>query len=125
MAKSINKIQLMGHLGADPEVRTFQDGRKVCNVRVATTDTWTDKDTGEKREQTEWHSVAIFNQGLIGVAEAFLKKGSKAMFEGSLRTRKWQDQGGNDRYATEVVLQGPKADLFLLDGAPEGDDQNG
>ena len=120
MAKSINNVRLMGHLGADPEVRTFEDGGKVCNLRIATTDTWKDSQTGEKREHTEWHSVVIKNQGLIGIAESYLKAGSKAMFEGALRTRKWQDQNGNDRYSTEVVLQGPKADLFLLDSAPGG-----
>lgn len=115
---SVNKVILIGNLGADPEVRSFQNGGKVCNLRLATTENWKDRNTGEKQERTEWHTVAIFSEGLAGVAERFLRKGSKVYLEGQLRTRKWQDQSGNDRYSTEVVLQGPGAVLTMLDGAP-------
>ncbi len=118
MAGSVNKVILVGNLGADPEVKTFQNGGKVCNIRIATSESWKDKNTGEKQERTEWHTVAIFGDGLAGVAERFLRKGSKVYIEGALRTRKWQDQSGNDRYSTEVVLQGPGAVLTMLDGAP-------
>ena len=118
MAGSLNKVQLIGNLGADPEVRSFQNGGKVCNLRIATSESWKDKNTGEKQERTEWHTVAIFSEGLAGVAERFLKKGSKVYIEGQLRTRKWQDAQGNDRYSTEIVLQGPGATLTMLDGAP-------
>ena len=120
MAGSVNKVILIGNLGADPETKTFQNGGKVCNLRIATSESWKDKNTGDKQERTEWHSVAIFSEGLAGVAERFLKKGSKVYVEGQLRTRKWQDQNGNDRYSTEVVLQGPGAVLTMLDGAPGG-----
>lgn len=120
MAGSLNKVQLIGNLGADPEVRSFQNGGKVCNLRIATSENWKDKNTGERQERTEWHTVAIFSEGLVGVAERFLKKGSKVYLEGSLRTRKWQDQQGQDRYSTEVVLQGPGAVMTMLDGAPGG-----
>lgn len=120
MAGSVNKVILVGNLGADPEVRSFQNGGKVCNLRIATSESWKDRNTGEKQERTEWHSVAIFSEGLAGVAERFLRKGSKVYIEGQLRTRKWQDQSGNDRYSTEVVLQGPGAVLTMLDGAPGG-----
>lgn len=120
MAGSVNKVILVGNLGADPETRSFQNGGKVCNLRIATSESWKDKNTGEKQERTEWHSVAIFSEGLAGVAERFLKKGSKVYVEGQLRTRKWQDQQGQDRYSTEVVLQGPGAVLTMLDGAPGG-----
>jgi single-strand DNA-binding protein len=120
MAGSVNKVILVGNLGADPEVKTFQNGGKVCNLRIATSESWKDRNTGEKQERTEWHSVAIFSEGLAGVAERFLRKGSKVYIEGQLRTRKWQDQQGNDRYSTEVVLQGPGATLTMLDGAPGG-----
>jgi len=120
MAGSVNKVILIGNLGRDPEVRTFQNGGKVCNLRIATSDTWKDKSTGERREKTEWHSVAIFNEGLVRVAEQYLKKGSKVYIEGSLQTRKWQDQSGNDRYSTEVVLQGFGSTLTMLDGRGEG-----
>ena len=119
MAGSVNKVILIGNLGADPEVRSFQNGGKVCNVRIATSESWKDRNTGEKQERTEWHTVAIFGEGLVGVAERFLKKGSKIYVEGQLRTRKWQDQSGNDRYSTEVVLQGPGAVMTMLDG-PSG-----
>ncbi|NOU04423.1 MAG: single-stranded DNA-binding protein [Novosphingobium sp.] len=120
MAGSVNKVILIGNLGADPEVKSFQNGGKVCNLRIATSESWKDRNTGEKQERTEWHSVAIFSEGLAGVAERFLRKGSKVYLEGQLRTRKWQDQSGNDRYSTEVVLQGPGAVLTMLDGAPGG-----
>ena len=119
MAGSVNKVILVGNLGADPEVRAFQNGGKVCNLRIATSENWKDRNTGERQERTEWHSVAIFSEGLAGVAERFLKKGSKVYLEGQLRTRKWQDQSGNDRYSTEVVLQGPGAVMTMLDG-PQG-----
>ncbi|WP_176592513.1 single-stranded DNA-binding protein [Sphingobium sp. EM0848] len=120
MAGSVNKVILVGNLGADPEVKSFQNGGKVCNLRIATSETWKDRMSGERKERTEWHSVAIFSEGLAGVAERFLRKGSKVYLEGQLRTRKWQDQSGNDRYTTEVVLQGPSAVLTMLDGAPGG-----
>ena len=120
MAGSVNKVIIVGNLGADPEVKSFQNGGKVCNLRIATSENWKDKNTGEKQERTEWHSVAIFSEGLAGVAERFLRKGSKVYIEGQLRTRKWQDQSGNDRYSTEVVLQGPGSVLTMLDGAPGG-----
>jgi single-strand DNA-binding protein len=118
MAGSVNKVIIVGNLGADPEVKSFQNGGKVCNLRIATSESWKDKNTGEKQERTEWHSVAIFSEGLAGVAERFLRKGSKVYIEGQLRTRKWQDAQGNDRYSTEVVLQGPGSVLTMLDGAP-------
>jgi len=120
MAGSVNKVILVGNLGADPEVRSFQNGGKVCNIRIATSESWKDRNTGERQERTEWHTVAIFGEGLAGVAERFLRKGSKVYVEGQLRTRKWQDQNGQDRYSTEVVLQGPGAVLTMLDGAPGG-----
>jgi len=118
MAGSVNKVILVGNLGADPETRSFQNGGKVCNLRIATSESWKDRNTGDRQERTEWHTVAIFSEGLVGVAERFLKKGSKIYIEGQLRTRKWQDQNGQDRYTTEVVLQGPGAVLTMLDGAP-------
>ncbi|QZP08539.1 single-stranded DNA-binding protein [Caenibius sp. WL] len=120
MAGSVNKVILVGNLGADPEVRSFQNGGKVCNLRIATSESWKDRNTGERQERTEWHTVAIFSEGLAGVAERFLRKGSKVYIEGQLRTRKWQDQSGNDRYSTEVVLQGPGAVMTMLDGASGG-----
>ena len=125
MAGSVNKVILVGNLGADPEVRSFQNGGKVCNIRLATSENWKDRNSGERKERTEWHTVAIFSEGLAGVAERFLRKGSKVYIEGQLRTRKWQDQSGNDRYTTEVVLQGPGAVLTMLDGAPGGGGQGG
>jgi single-strand DNA-binding protein len=115
MAGSVNKVILVGNLGRDPEVRTFQNGGKVCNLRIATSETWKDRNTGERREKTEWHSVAIFQEGLVRVAEQYLRKGSKVYIEGQLQTRKWQDQSGNDRYSTEVVLQGFGGTLVMLD----------
>ena len=120
MAGSVNKVILIGNLGADPEVRTFQNGGKVCNLRIATSESWKDKNTGEKREKTEWRTVAIFSEGLVRVAEQYLKKGSKIYIEGALQTRKWQDQSGNDRYSTEVVLQGFGSTLVMLDGRSGG-----
>lgn len=120
MAGSVNKVILIGNLGRDPEVRTFQNGGKVCNLRIATSETWKDRNTGERRERTEWHSVAIFQEGLVRVAEQYLRKGSKVYIEGQLQTRKWQDQSGADRYSTEVVLQGFGGTLVMLDGPSEG-----
>lgn len=120
MAGSLNKVQLIGNLGADPEVRTFQSGSKVANLRLATTESWKDRNTGERQERTEWHTVAIFGDGLVGVVERYLAKGSKVYVEGQLRTRKWQDQSGADRYSTEVVVQGTGGSLVLL-----GDGQGG
>ena len=120
MAGSVNKVILIGNLGRDPEVRTFQNGGKVCNLRIATSETWKDRNTGERHEKTEWHSVAIFNEGLVRVAEQYLRKGSKVYIEGQLQTRKWQDQSGQDRYSTEVVLQGFGSTLTMLDGRGEG-----
>ncbi len=120
MSGSVNKVILIGNLGADPEVRSFQNGGKVANLRLATTENWKDRNTGEKQERTDWHTVAIFGEGLVGVAERFLRKGSKIYVEGQLRTRKWADKDGNDRYTTEVVLQGPGAVMTMLDGKPGG-----
>jgi single-strand DNA-binding protein len=117
MAGSVNKVILIGNLGRDPEVRTFQNGGKVCNLRIATSENWKDKATGERREKTEWHTVAIFQEGLVRIAEQYLKKGSKVYLEGKLQTRKWQDQSGQDRYSTEVVLQGFDGVMTMLDGA--------
>jgi single-strand DNA-binding protein len=117
MAGSVNKVILVGNLGADPDIRRTQDGRPIVNLSVATSESWRDKSTGEKREKTEWHRVVIFNEGLAKVAENYLKKGSKVYLEGQLQTRKWQDQAGQDRYATEVVLQGFGGSLVMLDGA--------
>ena len=125
MAGSLNKVMIIGNLGADPEVRSFQNGGKVCNLRIATSENWKDRQTGERKEKTEWHTVAIFSEGLVGVAEQYLRKGSKVYIEGKLQTRKWQDQSGNDRYSTEVVLQGPNAVMTMLDGAPGGGGQRG
>jgi single-strand DNA-binding protein len=120
MAGSVNKVIIIGNLGRDPEVRTFQNGGKVCNLRIATSENWKDKSTGERREKTEWHSVAIFNEGLVRVAEQYLRKGSKVYIEGQLQTRKWQDQSGADRYSTEIVLQGFNGTLTMLDGRDGG-----
>jgi single-strand DNA-binding protein len=120
MAGSLNKVMLIGNLGKDPEVRTFANGGKVCNFSIATSESWKDRNTGERQEKTEWHNVAIFNEGLAGVAERYLKKGSKVYIEGQLQTRKWTDQNGQDRYTTEVVLRGPNSVMTMLDGAPGG-----
>ncbi|MGI9375848.1 MAG: single-stranded DNA-binding protein [Tsuneonella suprasediminis] len=124
MAGSLNKVMLIGNLGADPEVRSFQNGGKVCNLRIATSETWKDRD-GQRQERTEWHTVAIFSEGLVNVAENYLRKGSKVYIEGQLQTRKWQDQSGNDRYSTEIVLRGFNGTLTMLDGAPGGGGQRG
>ena len=120
MAGSVNKVILVGNLGADPEIRRTQDGRPVANLRVATSDSWRDKATGERRERTEWHRVVIFNEGLCRIAEQYLKKGAKVYLEGQLQTRKWQDPQGQDRYSTEVVLQGFNSQLTMLDRAGAG-----
>ena len=120
MAGSVNKVILVGNLGADPEVRRTQDGRPIVNLRVATSETWRDKNTGERREKTEWHRVVIFSEGLAKIAEQYLKKGSKVYLEGALQTRKWQDKDGQDRYSTEVVLQGFNSALTMLDRAGGG-----
>ena len=117
MGGSVNKVILVGNLGADPEIRRTQDGRPIVNLRLATSETWRDKATGERRERTEWHRVVIFNENLAKVAEQYLKKGSKIYVEGQLQTRKWQDQQGQDRYSTEVVLQGFCCQLVMLDKA--------
>ena len=117
MAGSVNKVILIGNLGADPEIRRTQDGRPVANLRIATSESWRDKATGERREKTEWHRVVIFNENLCRIAEQYLKKGAKVYIEGALQTRKWQDQSGQDRYSTEVVLQGFRGELTLLDRA--------
>ena len=117
MAGSVNKVILVGNLGADPEIRRTQDGRPVANLRLATSESWKDKTTGERKEKTEWHRVVIFNENLCRIAEQYLKKGSKIYVEGALQTRKWQDQAGQDRYSTEVVLQNFRGELTLLDRA--------
>ena len=122
MAGSVNKVILIGNLGADPEVRTFQNGNKVVNLRLATSESWKDKNTGERKESTQWHSVAIFNEGLAKIAETYLKKGSTVYIEGQLETRKWQDQSGADRYSTEVVVKAFKGEMTLLGGKPSQDD---
>lgn len=125
MAGSVNKVILVGNLGRDPEVRTFQNGGKVCNLRIATSENWKDRATGERRERTEWHSVAIFNENLARIAEQYLRKGSKVYVEGQLETRKWQDQSGQDRYTTEVVLRPFRGELTLLDGRDGGSQGGG
>ncbi len=120
MAGSINKVILIGNLGKDPEVRKSQDGKSIVNFSVATSDTWKDKNTGERREKTEWHRVVVFNEGLARIAEQYLRKGSKVYLEGQLQTRKWTDQSGQEKYTTEVVLQGFNSALTMLDGRREG-----
>jgi single-strand DNA-binding protein len=120
MAGSVNKVIIVGNLGADPEVKSFQNGGRICNLRIATSEDWKDRTTGEKKERTEWHSVVLQSDGLVGVAERFLKKGSKVYIEGQLRTRKWQDQSGNDRYTTEISVAGFDGKLVMLDGARGG-----
>jgi single-strand DNA-binding protein len=116
MAGSVNKVILVGNLGRDPEVRSTQDGTKVANLSLATSESWKDKNSGERREKTEWHRIAIFNERLVDVAEKYLKKGSKIYIEGQLQTRKWTDQSGQERYSTEVVLQRFRGELTMLDG---------
>ena len=120
MAGSVNKVILIGNLGADPEVKSFQNGGRIANLRIATSENWKDKATGERKERTEWHTVVLQSDGLVGVAERYLRKGSKVYIEGQLRTRKWQDQSGNDRYSTEVSVGGIGGVLTMLDGAPGG-----
>ena len=120
MAGSVNKVILIGNLGQDPEVKTFQNGGRIANLRRATSENWKDKQTGERKERTEWHTVVLQSDGLVGVAERYLRKGSKVYIEGSLRTRKWQDQNGNDRYSTEVSVGGIGGVMTMLDGAPGG-----
>ena len=125
MAGSLNKVMIIGNLGRDPEVRSFQNGGKVCNLRIATSETWKDKNTGERREKTEWHSVAIFQEGLVRVAEQYLKKGSTVYIEGKLQTRKWQDQSGADKYSTEIVLQGYDGVMTMIGGRNDGGSGSG
>ena len=120
MAGSVNKVILIGNLGADPDVKSFQNGGRIANLRIATSEQWKDKNTGERKERTEWHTVVLNSDGLVGVAERYLRKGSKVYIEGQLRTRKWQDQSGNDRYTTEVSVGGMGGVLTMLDGAPGG-----
>lgn len=120
MAGSVNKVILVGNLGADPEVKSFQNGGRICNLRIATSENWTDRQSGEKKERTEWHQVVLQSDGLVGVAERYLRKGSKVYVEGQLRTRKWQDQSGNDRYTTEISVAGFDGKLVMLDGARGG-----
>ncbi len=120
MAGSVNKVILIGNLGADPEVKSFQNGGRIANLRIATSENWKDKNTGERKERTEWHTVVLQSDGLVGVAERYLRKGSKVYIEGQLRTRKWQDQSGNDRYTTEVSVGGVGGVMTMLDGAPGG-----
>ncbi|KJF74677.1 MULTISPECIES: single-stranded DNA-binding protein [Rhizobium/Agrobacterium group] len=120
MAGSVNKVILIGNVGADPEIRRTQDGRPIANLRIATSETWRDRNSGERKEKTEWHTVVVFNEGLCKVVEQYVKKGAKLYIEGQLQTRKWQDQTGNDRYSTEVVLQGFNSTLTMLDGRGEG-----
>jgi single-strand DNA-binding protein len=120
MAGSVNKVILIGNLGADPEVRSFPSGGRVCNLRLATSESWKDRDSGERRERTEWHRVTIYSDPLIRVAEQYLHKGSKIYVEGQLETRKWQDQSGQDRYSTEVVLRPYRSELTMLDGRSDG-----
>jgi len=120
MAGSVNKVILIGNLGQDPEVKSFQNGGRIANLRIATSENWKDKNTGERKERTEWHTVVLQSDGLVGVAERYLRKGSKVYIEGSLRTRKWQDASGNDRYTTEVSVGGIGGVMTMLDGAPGG-----
>lgn len=119
----MNRVTLLGRLGADPEIKSMQNGDKVANLRIATSESWKDKNTGEKKERTEWHSVVVWSSGLVGVVERYVKKGMQVLVEGQLRTRKWQDQSGTDRYSTEVVLQGFDARLMMLDGKREATQQ--
>ncbi|KGJ08220.1 single-stranded DNA-binding protein [Paracoccus sphaerophysae] len=120
MAGSVNKVILVGNLGQDPEIRTFQNGGKIANLRIATSEQWKDRNSGERRERTEWHTVVIHSEPLVRVAEQYLKKGSKVYVEGQLETRKWQDQSGNDRYSTEVALRPFRSELHMLDGRSGG-----
>ncbi len=125
MAGSVNKVILVGNLGQDPEIRSTQDGRQIANFSIATSDSWKDKNTGERREKTEWHRVVVFNEGLVRVIQNYVKKGSKVYIEGSLQTRKWTDQSGTEKYTTEVVLQGFNGNLTMLDSRNSGGDGGG
>lgn len=125
MAGSVNKVILIGNLGQDPEVKSFQNGGRIANLRIATSESWKDRQTGERKERTEWHTVVLQSEGLVGVAERYLRKGSKVYIEGQLRTRKWQDQNGNDRYSTEVSVGGIGGVMTMLDGAPGSGGQRG
>lgn len=125
MAGSVNKVILVGNLGADPEVKSFQNGGRIANLRIATSESWKDRQTGERKERTEWHSVVLQSDGLVGVAERYLRKGSKVYIEGQLRTRKWTDQSGNDRYTTEVSVGGMGGVLTMLDSAGGGGSRGG
>jgi single-strand DNA-binding protein len=120
MAGSVNKVILVGNLGADPEIRTLNSGDRVANLRVATSETWRDRTSGERKEKTEWHRVVIFNDNLVKVAESYLKKGAKVYIEGAIQTRKWQDQSGQEKFSTEIVLQKFRGELTMLDGRGEG-----
>lgn len=124
MAGSVNKVILVGNLGADPEIRRLQSGEPVANLRIATSESWRDRQSGERKDKTEWHSVVIFNENLAKVAEQYLKKGAKVYIEGQLQTRKWTDQQGNDKYTTEIVLQKFRGELQMLDSRGEGQQQN-
>ncbi len=124
MAGSVNKVILIGNLGKDPEIKTMQDGREIARLTLATSESWKDKQSGERREKTEWHNISIFNEGLVNIAKNYLRKGSKVFIEGSLQTRKWQDQNGQDRYSTDVVLQGFNGNLTMLD-SKGGNDSSG
>ena len=121
MAGSVNKVILLGNLGGDPDIRTMQNGKKVCSFSMATSDSWKDKETGEKKEKTEWHRVVVFNEGLVGVVENYVKKGTKLYIEGSLQTRKWTDDSGNEKYTTEVIIQGYGCRIDIL--SPKGSNQ--
>jgi len=125
MAGSLNKVMLIGNLGADPEVKSFANGGRIANLRIATSETWKDRQSGEKKERTDWHNVVLQSDGLVGVAERYLRKGSKVYIEGQLRTRKWQDKDGNDRYTTEVSVGGMGGVMTMLDGAPGGGRSSG
>jgi single-strand DNA-binding protein len=121
VAGSVNKVILIGNLGADPEVRKTKDGKPIVNLRIATSESWKDRNSGERKTKTEWHTVVIFNEGLARIAEQYLKKGTTVYLEGALQTRKWQDQGGNDRFSTEIVLQGFNSTLTILTGRGDND----
>lgn len=125
MAGSVNKVILIGNLGRDPEIRSTQDGREIANLAIATSENWKDRNSGERKEKTEWHRVVIFNEGLVGIAKKYLKKGSKIYIEGQLQTRKWTDKDGSEKYSTEVVLQNFNGVLTMLDGKSDGDNSSG
>ncbi len=125
MAGSVNKVILIGNLGRDPEIRSTQDGREIANLAIATSESWKDKSTGERKEKTEWHRVVIFNDGLVNVVKSYLKKGAKVYIEGALQTRKWTDKDGHEKYSTEVVLQGFGGVLTMLDGKSSSGDNSG